>query len=167
MAGWQEAVGVLARERELAESGAGLLKAYAGRDAAAMVRGQQLYAAAKAASDGLIERLLVAIREGDDPGRSADLEAAMSEAVERRVTFSRHVEQHLPKAEGTRAVAIAAWLGALAGAKPVAEAVKALAEAAAILWKTWREGRELDRQAITARVAAQRWRAFVDVPEAG
>ena len=85
MAGWQDAVGVLARERELAESGAGLLKAYAGRDAAAMARGQQLYAAAKAASDGLVERLLVAVREGDDPGRSADLEAAMGEAVERRV----------------------------------------------------------------------------------
>ena len=166
MSGWQDAVGVLARERELAESGAGLLKAYGGRDAAAMVRGQQLYAAAKAASDGLIERLLVAVREGDDPGRSADLEAATGEAVERRVSFSRHVEQHQPKPEGTRAVAIAAWLGALAGAKPVAEAVKALAEAAATLWKTWREGRELDRQAITARLAAQKWRAFVDVPEA-
>jgi hypothetical protein len=166
MAAWQEAVGVLARERELAESGAGLLKAYAGRDAAAMVRGQQLYAAAKAASDGLIERLLVAVREGDDPARSADLETATGEAVERRASFSRHVERHLPQPEGTRAVAIAAFLGALAGAKPVAEAVKALAEAAATLWKAWREGRELDRQAIAARLAAQKWRAFVDVPEA-
>src|SRR4051795_9808972 len=92
-----QAVGRLARERSFAESGAGLLKAYAGRDAAAMARGQQLYAAAKAASDGLVERLLVAVREGDDPGRSADREAAMSEAVERRVTFSRHVEGHLPQ----------------------------------------------------------------------
>ena len=90
----------------------------------------------------------------------------MGEAVERRVSFSRHVERHLPKPEGTRAVAIAAFLGALAGAKPAAEAVKALAEAAATLWKTWREGRELDRQAIAARLAAQKWRAFVDVPEA-
>jgi hypothetical protein len=166
MAGWQDAVGVLARERELAESGAGLLKAYAGRDAAAMVRGQQLYAAAKAASDGLVERLLVVVREGDDPGRSAGLETATGEAVERRVGFSRHVEQHLPKPEGTRAVEILAFLGALAGAKSAAEAVKALAEAAAVLWKTWREGRELDRQAMTARLAAQKWRAFVDVPEA-
>ena len=61
------------------------------------------------------------------------------------------------------AVAIAAFLGALVGAKP---AVKALAEAAATLWKTWREGRELDRQAIAARLTAQKWRAFVDVPEA-
>ena len=164
---YQEAVGALARERELAESGAGLLKAYAGGDAAAMARGQQLYAAAKAASDGLVERLLVAVREGDDPGRSADLEAAMGEAVERRVTFSRHVEQHLSQAEGTREVAIAAFLGALAGAKPVAEAVKALAEAAATLWKTWREGRELERQAISTRIEAQRWRRFGEASGAG
>src|SRR3954453_21748288 len=81
MAGWREAVGVLARERELAESGAGLLKAYAGRGAAGMPGAQKLYAAAKAASDGLIERLLLAVREGDDPARSADLEAATGEAV--------------------------------------------------------------------------------------
>ena len=39
MSGWQEAVGRLVRERELAESAAGLLKRYAAGDTAAMVRG--------------------------------------------------------------------------------------------------------------------------------
>src|SRR5918998_5827106 len=99
MSGWQDALGTLARERELAESGAGLLKAYVGRDAAAMARGHELYARAKAASDELVERLLVAVREGDDPGASPSLRTATSEAVERRLAFTRHVEGHLPRAE--------------------------------------------------------------------
>lgn len=164
--GWQDAAGTLARERELAESGAGLLKAYASRDAAGMARGQQLYALAKAASDEAIERLLVAVREGDDPGSSPALRSALAEMVERRRAFTGHVEARLPREEGAKGAALLAFLATLAAAKPAAEAVKALAEAATSLWTTWREGRELDRQAVAARIAALRWRAFADVPEA-
>lgn len=159
MSGWQDAMGVLARERELAESAAGLLKAHA-RDTAAMARGRLLYGEAKAASDELIERLLVAVREGDDPGRSASLRTAMAEAVARRESFTRHVKEQLPTAEGTRSATVAALIAAL----PAAESVKALAEAVSVLWRTWREGRELERQALTTRLTAQRWRAFADLP---
>jgi hypothetical protein len=165
--GWQDALGTLARERELAESGAGLLKAYARDDAAAMARGQELYAKAKAASDELVERLLVAVREGDDPGTSPSLRTATSEEVQRRLAFTRHVEGYLPRAEeGRRSVAAAGWLALLEPAKVAGEVVRALVEGAVKVWTTWREGRELDRQAIATRLAAQRWRAFVDVPEA-
>jgi hypothetical protein len=131
-----------------------------------MVRGQQLFSKAKAANDELIERLLVAVREGDDPSRSPSLRSAMEEAVARRLSFSSHVEAHLPKLEGTRSTAAAGWLDKLDPAKLAAETVKALAEAVSILWKTWREGRELDRQALTTRLTAQRWRAFAGLPEA-
>jgi hypothetical protein len=165
MSGWQEAMGVLARERELAESAGGLLKAHA-RDTAAMTRGRLLYGEAKAASDALIERLLVAVRENEDPGRSPSLRTALAEAVARRESFTAHVREQLPETEGTRSVTIVALIAALATAKPAAEAVKALADAVSTLWKTWREGRELDRQALTTRLTAQRWRAFADLPEA-
>ena len=164
--GWQDAVGTLARERELAEGGARLLKAHAAGDAAAMARGEQLYSKAKAANDELVERLLMAVQEGDDPGRSDSLQQAMTEAVERRIAFTKHVEAHLSRAEGTKAAEIAGWLALLDPVKAGAEAVKALAEAASVLWKTWREGRELRREAVSTRIGAQRWRAFVDVPEA-
>src|SRR5689334_19876162 len=110
MSSYQNAIGILARERELAESGARLLKGHATADAPAMARGEQLYGTAKAANDELIERLLVAVREGDDPGRSESLETAMGEAVERRLAFTKHVEAHLPRTEGTRAVE---WLALL------------------------------------------------------
>jgi hypothetical protein len=110
---WQDAVGTLARERELAEGGARLLKAHAAGDAAAMARGEQLYSKAKAASDELVERLLMAVQEGDDPGRSTSLQQAATEAVERRLAFTRHVEERLPRAEGTRAAEVAGWLDLL------------------------------------------------------
>lgn len=165
--GWQDAVGTLARERELAEGGVRLLKGHAAGDAAAMARGEQLYVRAKAASDELVERLLIAVQEGDDPGRSDPLQQATTEAVERRIAFTRHVEEHMPRAEGARSVTVLAFLGALAAAKPAAETVKVSAEAASVLWKTWREGRELRRQAVSTRIGAQRWRAFGDVAGAG
>jgi hypothetical protein len=165
VSGWQEAVGVLARERELAESAGELLKAHA-RDTAAMARGRLLYGEGKAASDALIERLLVAVRESDDPGRSPDLRTVLAEAVARRESFTAHVREQLPETEGTRSATIVALIAAFAAAKPAAEAVKALVDAVSTLWKTWRDGRELDRQALTTRLTAQRWRAFADLPEA-
>ena len=59
---------------------------------------------------------------------------------------------HLPRVEGTKAIE---WLALVKAAKPVAETVKALAEAASTLWKTWREGRELERQALRGRLRSQ------------
>jgi hypothetical protein len=44
--------------------------------------------------------------------------------------------------------------------------VKALVESAVTVWRAWGERRELERRAISTRLEAQRWRAFVDVPEA-
>jgi hypothetical protein len=163
--GWQDAVGTLARERELAEGGARLLKAHAAGEAAAMTRGEQLYSKAKAASDELVERLLMAVQEGDDPGRSTSLQQATSEAVERRLAFTRYVEEHLPRAEGTRAAEVAGWLDMLNPVKVGAEAVKSLAEATSVLWKMWHEGWELRRAAVSTRIGAQRWRAFGTVME--
>ncbi len=102
----------------------------------------------------------------DDPARSPDLRSALAEAVARRESFTAHVRDQLPATEGTRSATIVALIAALAAAKPAAEAVKALADAVSTLWKTWRDGRELDRQALTTRLTAQRWRTFADLPEA-
>ena len=44
--------------------------------------------------------------------------------------------------------------------------VPLLIEAGVAFWKLWRERSALQREGILARLAAQKWRAFVDVPEA-
>jgi hypothetical protein len=165
MAGWQDAVGILARERELAETGVGLLKTYGDAAPAMKVRGQQLYGQAKAASDSLIEQLLVAIREGDAPDRSPSLRTAISEAVARRDSFTTHVSEHLPRVDAQGAKAFG-WLDALNPVKIGAEVVKLLTDSAVTIWKAWREARDIQRQAIATRIGAQRWRAFTDVPPA-
>ena len=104
--------------------------------------------------------VLVAIREGSDPGEQPDLRTAVSEAVGRRASFNRHVEAHLPKTAGARDV-----LGDIVGGA-VGEAVSALIEGFVTIWKTWRESRDLQRQPITTRIEAQRWLAFTNVPAA-
>jgi len=165
MSGWQDAVGILARERQLAETGVGLLKAFGAPEASRIAQSQQLYGQAKAASDSLIEQLLIAIREGDAPDRSASLRTAISEAVARRESFTAHVQQHLP-APATKGTKALGWLDALNPVKVAAETIRSLTDAAVTIWKAWREGRDAQRQAIASRIEAQRWRVFADVPSA-
>jgi hypothetical protein len=157
---WQEAAGVLAEERAFAESGAGFLKTYAAADPAALLHGQRLYAAAKAASDGLIERFLVVLAEGRDPRQADDLKEAAERAFVTRLAFSRHVDQVLPDLSGTRSVLLDAL------AKPAADLVTALIEGGITIWQEFRSGDALKRQTISTRIEAQRWPAFVDVKPA-
>jgi hypothetical protein len=132
-----------------------------------MARGEQLYSKAKAASDELVERLLMAVQEGDDPG-PVDLPPAGDDRGGRApARFTRHVEDHLPRAEGTKAAEVAGLARLLNPVKVGAEAVKALAEAASVLWKTWREGQGAAAGGGSTRIGAQRWRAFGDVGGAG
>ena len=115
----------------------------------------------------MIERLLLAVQNNDDPGRSPALRSLMSEALERRSSFTKHVENSLPRSQGTRSAGIAAWLDLLEPTKIAADLmVPLLIEAGVAFWKLWRERSALQREGILARLAAQKWRAFVDVPEA-
>ncbi|HEX3208550.1 MAG TPA: hypothetical protein VHQ91_04155, partial [Geminicoccaceae bacterium] len=82
---WQEAAGTLAEEKSFAEEDARLLKTEAAGNRAALLRGQQLYAEAKAASDGLIARLLAVLAEDRDPAGADDLKQAADRAFVSRL----------------------------------------------------------------------------------
>ena len=157
---WQEAAGLLAEERNFAESGAGFLKTYAAKNQAVLLRGQKLYAEAKAASDGLIERFLVVLVENRDPGGAADLKQAAEHAFVTRLAFSRHVDEVLPDLAGTKSVLLDAL------AKPVVDLVKGLIEGGIAIWKEFRRADELKRHTIATRIEAQRWRAFAAIEPA-
>lgn len=157
---WQEAAGILAEERSFAESGAGFLKTYAARDQGALLRGQKLYAEARARSDGLIERFLVVLAENRDPASADDLKQAAEQAFVARLAFSRHVDTVLPDLEGTRSILLDAL------AKPAADLIKGLIEGGITIWKEFRRGDELKRQTISTRIEAQRWRTFADAAPA-
>jgi hypothetical protein len=154
---WQEAAGILAEERTFAESDAGLLKTYAAADQAALLRGQRLYAEAKAASDGLIARFLVILADDRDPGSADDLKQAAERAFVARLAFSRHVNDALPDLRGTKAVLLDAL------AKPATDLVKALIDGGIEIWKEYRRGNELRRSTLRAQLEQHRWRAFTDL----
>ena len=161
-AGFAEAVGVLAEERGRAELGASLLKRYAPED----IEGRALYAQAKAAFDGLIERLLAELAQGHEPRASAELRARLDHAAERRLAFSRRVDEALRRAlpEGAKP----GWEGAVAEAvaKTVGEVVARLVEGLVGVWREWRAGGAERRRDMAARVEAQRWKAWADVSAA-
>jgi hypothetical protein len=110
-----EAIGRLSRERTLAEDGASQLKRFAADDRAAQIEGEQLYAAARADFNGLIEQLLSDLDQGVMPQGSANMERELEAMVEKRLAFSRHVDAAIKTEPGTRSATLA---GALLGLVP-------------------------------------------------
>lgn len=150
---WSEAGGVLAEEKAFAESGAGLLKSHVAQD----LRGQMLYAEAKAASDGLLARFLVVLAEGREPARADDLKAAAETAFVARLAFSEHVKASLPDLTGARAIGPEALL------KPVGDLIKGLIDGGIAIWKEHRRGDEVRRQGIATRIETYHWRRFDEI----
>jgi hypothetical protein len=154
---WQEAAGILAEERSFAESDAGLLKTYAAQNQAALFQGQRLYAEAKAASDGLVARLLAVLADDRDPASADDLKQSAERAFVARLAFSQHVNDALPDLRGTKSVLLDAL------AKPATDLVKALIEGGIAVWKEYHRGNELRRATLRAQLEQHRWRAFTDL----
>jgi hypothetical protein len=90
-------VGLLAREKSLAESYGAILAVVGKADIGRYVRGIQLYADAKAESDSLIAELKFCLTTGqDDPAQSA----ALTGALQKRVAFSSFVVREVIVAPG-------------------------------------------------------------------
>jgi len=99
-----EAMAYLKKEQSLSESYAGLLKGVGKPDVATYARGIQRYAEAKAEFDGLLEQLLVALRQREPPDTSPAFQQKLELAAQRRVAFTTFISQEvLSKVpEGTR-----------------------------------------------------------------
>jgi hypothetical protein len=90
-----EAMGYLKKEQSLAESYAGLLKGFGKQDVATYARGIQRYAEAKAEFDGLLEQLLVALRQKESPDTSTAFVQKLETAAKRRVEFTGFIAQEV------------------------------------------------------------------------
>jgi hypothetical protein len=154
---WQEAAGTLAEEKSFAEEDARLLKTEAAGNRAALLQGQRLYAEAKAASDGLIARLLAVLADDRDPAGADDLKQAAERAFVSRLAFSRQVADALPDLTGTKSVLLDAL------AKPAVDLVKGLIEGGIAVWKEYRRGNELRRATLRAQLEQHKWRAFTEL----
>jgi hypothetical protein len=156
--GLSEAIGRLAQERSQAEEVAALLKKFESGD----MDGRALYAQAKAAFDGLIEQLLTDLAQGRDPKVSPAFRASLDAAAAKRAAFGAHVDAvvkaHVPVGGKP------GWL-ALLGQDP-AELVKAVTKSGVTIWHEWRTADAERRRDIAARIEAQRWKPWTDIPAA-
>ena len=98
---WQEAVTRLAQERTRAETCAGLLKH---GDAAALDRGSLAYGEAKAAYEGIIAGLSVALARKQQPASLPDVEDRLRRGFDKRDAFCKSVQSLLPARTGERGI---------------------------------------------------------------
>jgi hypothetical protein len=150
---WPEAVAALAAERTRAETCGRLLKRHAGRDAAALSRGELAYAAAKAEVDAVIAGLIVVLAERGTPPQLSDLEARLTRGVQAREAFCRQVTTLVPEDPGTRNLLVQ-----LSGA-----VLPPLLEAARTLYAGQTEQDRLLRQTIQTQLEATTWSRFADI----
>jgi hypothetical protein len=156
--GLSGAIRRLAEERSQAEAAVSLLKKLEPDD----LQGRALYAQAKAGFDGLIEQLLADLAQGQDPDVSPAFRASLDAAAAKRAAFGAHanavVKAHLP------AGARPAWLAAIA--QIPGDLVKAVSDSGIAIWREWRGANAERRRDIAARVEAQRWKPWTDIPAA-
>jgi hypothetical protein len=120
-------------------------------DKAAQVKGEQLYAAARADFNGLIEELLSDLDQGIMPEGSATRQGELEAMVEKRITFSRHVADLIRVQPGDRPAVIVEALAALAP-----DLARGLMQGLGAIWTAYYQGDELRRRSIATRLEAQR-----------
>jgi hypothetical protein len=98
-----EGIRVMARERSLAEQFLVIMHDFGQKDIGQYVKGVTLYAEAKAEFDGLISELEHELEQAGPPDQSERFEAALKDAVAKRVAFTSFVTDTLvPHTEGAQ-----------------------------------------------------------------
>ena len=149
-----EAFRVLAKEQSLAESYVGLWNTLGKGDFRRYADGIRLYASAKAEFDGLIEQMKQDLIQGRPLDRSTKFNTILQSAVEKRMAFTRHVDETVDAmAEGTRR-GVKDYVGSAAAL------ISALTDAGKVIWDEYQESEEVARKATLAQLDALKWKPF-------
>jgi hypothetical protein len=149
--GWPDAVGQLAQERSQAQACVDLLKT-AG-DKTSIVNGRIAYGGAKAAADGVIAGLTVALVQGGNPADLPKMNANLEKAGAGLQEVCNDAISAAKASEGRGIVdeAVKAAVG------PVVDALKA---AAGALWTRHVEKDKLEIETIKGQLEAAKWPDF-------
>lgn len=152
-----DAVAVLAEERSRGETGVSLLNQFVKGDPGAYARGQLLYGDARAAFDGLIERLKLQLTLDSAPNLSSQFADALNKAAGKSQAFAdftrNAVLEHQP--EGARGDGIPIGFSV----NP-AELIKELTDSGIRIWTEYHSASTAHREAIRSQIDAQRWPTF-------
>ena len=149
--GWPEAVAQLAQERSQAQACVDLLKA-AG-DKTSILNGQIAYGSAKAAADGVIAGLTVALVQGGNPADLPKLNANLDKAG---AGLQEVCDDAIKAAKGSQGRGIADEV-VKAAVGPVVDALKA---AAGALWTRHVEKDKLEIETIKGQLEGAKWPDF-------
>jgi hypothetical protein len=146
---------VLGREKSLAEQFLVILHDFGRKDIEHYVTGVALYAKAKAEFDGLITQLEHELEQAQPPSQSEEFEAALKEAVAKRVAFTSFVTDTLvPHTEGAQKGIAEDFI------KGGADLTKALTDECIEIWREFRSSGEARRKEKRQELELLRWPQF-------
>jgi hypothetical protein len=146
-----DGIRVMAREKSLAEQFLVIMNDFGQKDINQYAKGVTLYADAKAEFDGLIAEL----EQARPPDQSENFEAALKDAVAKRVAFTSFVTDTLiPHTEGAQRGGVGDFI------KGGGDLIKALTDAGIAIWREFRSGSEARRKEIMQELESLRWPQF-------
>jgi len=150
-----DGIRVMAREKSLAEQFLVIMNDFGQRDIGQYAKGVTLYAEAKAEFDGLIAELELELEQARPPDQSERFEAALKDAVAKRVAFTSFVTDTLvPHTEGAQKGIVGDFI------KGGGDLIKALTDAGIGIWREYRSGSEARRKEIMQELESLRWPQF-------
>jgi hypothetical protein len=150
-----DGIRVMAREKSLAEQFLVIMNDFGRKDITQYAKGVTLYAQAKAEFDGLITQLEHELERSMPPDQSERFEAALKDAVAKRVAFTSFVTDTLvPHTEGAQKGIVGDFI------RGGGDLIKALTDAGIAIWREFRSGGEARRKEIKQELESLRWPQF-------
>jgi|SRR5580658_1508883 hypothetical protein len=158
-AGLAEAIGVLSREKSVAETYARILAVNSRMEHVHFIRGVRQYVEGKAEFDGLVAELEAELGADGDPSESPKFAQAVQAAAEKRVGFTNYIEVEV--------------IGKLGGTKPelpdmpqtLPELVDAIMQAGSSIRSAYHDADETRRKAILRELEQLQWRPFAEIAQ--
>jgi hypothetical protein len=150
-----EGIGVMAREKSLAEQFLVILNDFGRKDISEYAIGVTRYAEAKAEFDGLIAELEHELGQPEPPNQSEAFEAALKAAVDKRIAFTSFVTNTILPQTGSTHKGIAGDF-----IKGGGELIRALTDAGVTIWREFRSVGEVRRNEIRQELETLRWPQF-------
>jgi hypothetical protein len=138
-----DGIRAIAREKSLAEQFLAILNDFGRKDVGQYATGVTRYAEAKADFDGLISQLEYELAQSRAPNQSEAFEAAVNDAVAKRVAFTSFVTDTIvPHTEAAQKGVVGDFI------KGGADLVKVLTDSSIAIWREFRSAGDARRKEI-------------------
>ena len=149
----EDAFRVLGREQSMAESYVHMLNKFGKNDINTYPQGIELYVEAKAEFNGLIEFMKNKLIKAEPFDKSPDFHETMKNAVDRRMSFTTYIKEHiLSKHAGEKGIT-----DIMGGA---GELITALTGVGKTLWQEYRAVNDSQKKELLDQLDALKWKEF-------